>query len=49
MQNMLMQWVKKLSDGLSKYNDIEIPKNFSILKEKSVGDVKALLLIKNEN
>lgn len=33
----------------SKYNDIEIPKNFSILKEKSVGDVKALLLIKNEN
>ena len=33
----------------SKYNDIEIPKNFSILKKKSVGDVKALLLIKNEN
>jgi len=33
----------------SKYNDIEIPKNFSILKEKSVGDVKAMLLIKNEN
>ena len=33
----------------SKYDEIEIPKEFKILKEKSVGDVKALLLIKNEN
>ena len=33
----------------SKYNDIEIPKGFIILKEKDVGDVKALLLVKDEN
>ena len=33
----------------SKYNDIEIPKGFIVLKEKDVGDVKALLLIKDEN
>jgi 16S rRNA (guanine966-N2)-methyltransferase len=33
----------------SKYDEIEIPKEFKVLKEKSVGDVKALLLIKNEN
>ena len=33
----------------SKYNDIEIPKGFIVLKEKDVGDVKALLLVKDEN
>ena len=33
----------------SKYNEIEIPKGFIVLKEKDVGDVKALLLIKDEN
>jgi 16S rRNA G966 N2-methylase RsmD len=33
----------------SKYDEIEIPKGLKILKEKSVGDVKALLLIKNED
>ena len=33
----------------SKYNDIEIPKGFIVLKEKEVGDVKALLLVKDEN
>ena len=33
----------------SKYNDIEIPKEFIVLKEKDVGDVKALLLIKDES
>ncbi|NDH60029.1 MAG: 16S rRNA (guanine(966)-N(2))-methyltransferase RsmD, partial [Proteobacteria bacterium] len=30
-------------------NDIEIPKGFIVLKEKDVGDVKALLLVKDEN
>ena len=33
----------------SKYNDIEIPKGLIVLKEKDVGDVKALLLVKDEN
>ena len=33
----------------SKYNEIEIPKGFIVLKEKEVGDVKALLLVKDEN
>ena len=33
----------------SKFTDIEIPKYFKILKEKSIGDVKALLICKNEN
>ena len=33
----------------SKYNDIEIPKGFIVLKEKEVGDVKALLLVKDES
>ena len=33
----------------SKYTDIEIPKSLEVLKEKSVGDVKALLLKINEN
>ena len=33
----------------SKYNDLEIPKEFNVIKEKDVGDVKALLLIKDEN
>ena len=33
----------------SKYNEIEVPKGFVVLKEKDVGDVKALLLIKDEN
>ncbi len=33
----------------SKYTDIEIPISLEVLKEKSVGDVKALLLKINEN
>ena len=33
----------------SKYNDLEIPKEFNVIKQKDVGDVKALLLMKDEN
>jgi len=33
----------------SKYNDLEIPKEFNVIKQKNVGDVKALLLMKDEN
>ena len=33
----------------SKFTDLEIPKSLKILKEKSVGDVKVLLLCINEN
>ena len=33
----------------SKFTEIEIPDTYTIIKEKSVGDVKALLLQKNEN
>ena len=33
----------------SKYNDLEIPKEFNVTKQKDVGDVKALLLMKDEN
>ena len=33
----------------SKYNDFEIPKEFNVIKQKDVGDVKALLLMKDEN
>ena len=33
----------------SKYNDFEIPKEFNVIKQKNVGDVKALLLMKDEN
>jgi len=33
----------------SKFTELDIPESLSLLKEKSVGDVKALLLSKNEN
>jgi len=33
----------------SKFTELEIPESLSLLKEKSVGDVKALLLSKNED
>jgi len=33
----------------SKYNDLEIPKEFNVIKQKNVGDVRALLLMKDEN
>ena len=33
----------------SKYNDLEIPKEFNVIKQKDVSDVKALLLMKDEN
>jgi 16S rRNA (guanine966-N2)-methyltransferase len=33
----------------SKYNDLEIPKEFNVIKQKAVSDVKALLLMKDEN
>lgn len=33
----------------SKYNDLEIPKEFNVIKQKDVGDVKALLLMKDED
>lgn len=33
----------------SKYNDLKIPKEFNVIKQKDVGDVKALLLMKDEN
>ena len=33
----------------SKFTDLVIPDSVTILKEKSVGDVKALLLCINEN
>jgi len=33
----------------SKYNDLEIPNEFNVIKQKNVGDVKALLLMKDEN
>lgn len=32
----------------SKYNDVEIPKEYNVIKQKDVGDVKALLLMKDE-
>ena len=35
--------------GSALTDDIEIPKGFIVLKEKEVGDVKALLLVKDEN
>ena len=33
----------------SKFTELDIPESLSLLKEKSVGDVKALLLSKNED
>ena len=33
----------------SKFTELNIPESLSLLKEKSVGDVKALLLSKNED
>ena len=52
--NLLIQHKKlksscKIYLEYSKFTDLEIPKSISILKEKSVGDVKALLLCINEN
>jgi len=52
--NLLIQQEKiksscKIYLEYSKFTDIEIPKYFKILKEKSIGDVKALLICKNEN
>ena len=38
----------KIYIEFSKFSEIELPKSFEILKEKIIGDVKALLL-KNEN
>ena len=52
--NLLIQQEKiksscKIYLEYSKFTDIKIPKPFKILKEKSIGDVKALLLCINEN
>jgi len=33
----------------SKFININMPDNFSILKEKNIGDVRAILIQKNDN